>query len=133
MEEPTRSKSWVADQGLTHWVRNDPRSVKAMISGSGDGREAEYTMFAAIERQKNPSVTDEQVIERFEAASQEKNRQIEKRSIVQAVRAREAAEREKEWKALLGPLLYPLWKLARSNAGKLLGVMIAAKVCAELF
>lgn len=133
MKSSSRSKSWVADQGWTHWVRNDPRSVKAMISGSGDGREEQYQRFAARMRQTNPAVTVEETIERFEAASQERNRQIERRSIVQAVRTREAAEREEEWKALLGPLLYPLWKLARSNAGKLLGAVLAAKVCAELF
>jgi hypothetical protein len=69
MDSSAHSKSWVADQGLTYWVQNAPRSAKAMISGRCDGRAEQYERFAENQRKRNPTATDGGIIHRFESGS----------------------------------------------------------------
>lgn len=113
MESADRSKSWVADQGITHWVRHDPRSAKAMITGHGDGREEQYERFAESHRTNNPAASDEEIMDRFAAVSQERNRKLQRRSIVQAAKARESCKKGARLERYSGACALPSMEACR--------------------
>lgn len=59
------SKTYVADRGNTGWNQNDPRSVSAMLRGSGDSRSRRYEMFLATQMARNPAKTREAIDEEY--------------------------------------------------------------------
>lgn len=57
--------TWVAEHSLVEWVKDDPRSVAAMLRGSGDGRDKKYLRYEKRMRLANPQIGEEELIVLF--------------------------------------------------------------------
>lgn len=59
--------TWTTDQGNCVWLNDDPRSVRAMLRGNGDGREKLYINYAKNRRKLDPSISEEDLHESYAA------------------------------------------------------------------
>lgn len=57
--------SWIEDQGWCVWLRDDPRSVTAMLHGKGDGREKLFERYSRYIRKKAPDITEANLAYRY--------------------------------------------------------------------
>lgn len=74
----SRSATWVQDQGSISWVKDDPRSVAAMLRGRGDHRVSVYENFIRKVRKQNPEVTQEQVDDLYAISMRNQEERISK-------------------------------------------------------
>lgn len=67
MDQIKTTSNWVAAQGNTAWLDNDPRSVQAMLRGKGDGRDRLYSKFEQKALRSNPAASLDQIAEDYKA------------------------------------------------------------------
>lgn len=53
--------NWVADHCVSDWVRNDKRSVAAMLNGTGDERGSLYEDFCKIMQIQNSNINQRHI------------------------------------------------------------------------
>lgn len=65
MKRKSTSKTWVADQPISAWVKNDRRSVAAMLRRRGDGREKLFLEFAEKMQREHPTMPMENIMDEY--------------------------------------------------------------------
>jgi hypothetical protein len=53
------------DESIVKWVKDDPRSVAAMLRGAGDGRQKLYETYCDAQAKLNPFVREEDLVDGY--------------------------------------------------------------------
>lgn len=88
--------SWIEDQGWCVWLRDDPRSVTAMLHGKGDGREKLFERYSRYIRKKAPDITEANLAYRYA----EYARHMDHKIAAETRRAQKTASIKQRWSFL---------------------------------